>query len=260
MANLQELSTVGKKEEEDARNALKIEAENRVKLAERTISDAQELKDMLFAIEEDYKRKLDLLKDQEDQEEDEREDERFKKAMERVDQVQGIMNSLAQIRQQEMVAEQNDLDKQLERGIISEEEYEKQSAKIEKEALKREKRNAKFQILVDTAQAIAGAIVAGSRVGFPANLGAILSGIAAVVAGIAQAKAVMNKVPGGGGGGDDVSVPEISVGGIGGTIPNMEAITPTGENGLQPVQAYVVENDISNAQALQEELDIQATL
>ena len=260
MANLQELSTVGKKEEEDARNALKIEAENRVKLAERTISDEQELKDMLIAIEADYQRKLDLLKEEEAKKDKEISDAKFEQANKRVDQAQDIMNSLAQIRQQEMVAEQNALDKQLERGIISEEEYEKKSAKIEKEALKREKRNAKFQILIDTAQGIAAAIKAGAGVPFPANLGAILSGIAAVVAGIAQAKAVMNKVPGGGGGDDDVSVSEISVGGIGGTIPNMEAITPTGENGLQPVQAYVVENDISNAQALQEELDIQATL
>ena len=50
------------------------------------------------------------------------------------------------------------------------------------------------------------------------------------------------------------------VGGIGGNlIPNMNAITPP-DTGIQPVQAFVVENDISNAQALQEELDIQATL
>jgi len=34
----------------------------------------------------------------------------------------------------------------------------------------------------------------------------------------------------------------------------------TGGQEVEPVQAYVVENDISDAQALQEELDIQATL
>ena len=49
------------------------------------------------------------------------------------------------------------------------------------------------------------------------------------------------------------------MGGIGGTIPNIGAIT-TPETNMQPVQAFVVENDISDAQALQEELDIQATL
>jgi hypothetical protein len=50
------------------------------------------------------------------------------------------------------------------------------------------------------------------------------------------------------------------LGGVGGTIPNMETIIPAGANGIQPVQAYVVETDISDSQALQEELDIQATL
>jgi hypothetical protein len=50
------------------------------------------------------------------------------------------------------------------------------------------------------------------------------------------------------------------MGGIGGTIPNLENITGTATGEQQPVQAFVVETDISNAQALQEELDIQATL
>ena len=37
------------------------------------------------------------------------------------------------------------------------------------------------------------------------------------------------------------------------------SVTPN-QSGMQPVQAYVVENDISNSQALQEELEIQSTL
>ena len=53
---------------------------------------------------------------------------------------------------------------------------------------------------------------------------------------------------------------ETDVGGISGMIPNLENITGVGTGEMQPVQAFVVENDISNAQALQEELDIQATL
>ena len=53
---------------------------------------------------------------------------------------------------------------------------------------------------------------------------------------------------------------ETDIGGISGMIPNFENITGVGTGEMQPVQAFVVENDISNAQALQEELDIQATL
>ena len=54
-----------------------------------------------------------------------------------------------------------------------------------------------------------------------------------------------------------VDIPQ--TGGIGGLIPNIDAISPP-DISQQPVQAFVVENDISNSQALQEELEIQATL
>ena len=47
---------------------------------------------------------------------------------------------------------------------------------------------------------------------------------------------------------------------VGDMLPNMEEIAGPTLGEPQPVQAYVVENDISNAQALQEELDIQSTL
>ena len=53
---------------------------------------------------------------------------------------------------------------------------------------------------------------------------------------------------------------ETDISGISGMIPNFENITGVGTGEMQPVQAFVVENDISNAQALQEELDIQSTL
>ena len=68
------------------------------------------------------------------------------------------------------------------------------------------------------------------------------------------------KLPGDDGSTETGPTPAIpQPGGIGGLIPNMGAITPP-DTAAQPVQAFVVENDISNAQALQEELDIQATL
>ena len=65
---------------------------------------------------------------------------------------------------------------------------------------------------------------------------------------------------GGGSIGSDI-IPTPSLGGIGGAslIPNIGGIGSAGL-GMPPVQAYVVENDISNSQALQEELEIQATL
>ena len=121
-------------------------------------------------------------------------------------------------------------------------------------------------ILIDTAKGVSGAIAAGAGLPFPLNLGAIATGVASVLAGIANAKAVLKKVGGGGGGGGDtsVSVPTEggAAGGLGGEslLPNMEAVDQPTLGAQQPTQAFVVESDISNAQALQQELDLQSTL
>jgi hypothetical protein len=118
-------------------------------------------------------------------------------------------------------------------------------------------------ILIDTAKGVSGAIAAGAGLPFPLNLGAIATGVASVLAGIANAKAVLGKVSGGGGGGGDtsVSVPTApATGGLGAQNVNMEAVEQPELGVQQPAQAYVVENDISNAQALQQELDLQSTL
>ena len=119
-------------------------------------------------------------------------------------------------------------------------------------------------ILIDTAKGISGAIAAGAGVPFPANLGAIATGVASVLAGIANAKGIFAKVGGGGNVDTPTSVDTGSAGagGMGALIPNIENIEqPTlGGTDQASIQAYVIENDISNAQALQQELDTQATL
>ncbi len=119
-------------------------------------------------------------------------------------------------------------------------------------------------ILIDTAKGVSGAIAAGAGLPFPLNLGAIATGVASVLAGIVNAKAVLKKVPGGGGGGGDtsVSVPTASVieGQGASSIPNLESIEQPTLGQPAPAQAFVVETDISNAQALQQELDLQSTL
>ena len=137
------------------------------------------------------------------------------------------------------------------------------------EGTKLAKATALANILINSAQGVSAAIKAGAGLPFPANLGAIASGVATVLSGIVSAKAIFKKAKsplGGGDGGGDIdsataSVPAAPSGiGGGGLIPNLESIEAEGLGEPQPVQAYVVENDISNAQALQQELDIQATL
>ena len=128
-------------------------------------------------------------------------------------------------------------------------------------------------ILIDTAKGVSGAIAAGAGLPFPLNLGAIATGVASVLAGIVNAKAVLKKVPGGGDGPDPQvnvstdsggggSAPSAPLGGIGPQVPNMQAVQQETADGgaAAPTQAYVVESDISNAQALQQELEQQATL
>jgi len=123
------------------------------------------------------------------------------------------------------------------------------------------KATALTSILIDTARGISGAIAAGAGLVFPANLGAIATGVASVLSGIAQAKAVFKKV----GGGGNLNTPDnvqtaVAEQGVGALTPNIEAIDQPQLGSPSPVQAFVVENEISNAQALQEELDLQATL
>jgi len=126
------------------------------------------------------------------------------------------------------------------------------------------KATALTQILINSAQAVSGAIKAGAGIPFPANLGAIATGVGAVLSGIASAKNIFKKAGGVDvGGTEDTSVrlEGGSMSALGGSlVPNMEGIQNVAVGETQPVQAFVVENDISNAQALQEELDIQATL
>ena len=131
------------------------------------------------------------------------------------------------------------------------------------------------QALINTYSAAAAALApppvgAGPIFGPIAAAGAVASGLKTVkdimsVAlpegdmGMAASPSVSS--PSGGGGISSDIIPTPSLGGIGGAslIPNIGDIGSAGL-GMPPVQAYVVENDISNSQALQEELETQATL
>ena len=137
------------------------------------------------------------------------------------------------------------------------------------EGTKAAKAAAMASILLNTGVAIVGAIKSAQSMPFPLNLGAIATGVGAVLTGIASAKSLLSKVPGGGPDIPEPDVPDVSdsgedagSGGMGAfETPNLEGINqPTVGGGGSNIQAFVVENDISNAQALQEELDIQATL
>ena len=111
------------------------------------------------------------------------------------------------------------------------------------------------QALMDTYAGANKALAQGGIFGFVSAAGIVVAGLANV------AKIKSTNPETGAGGSDDASVPDSSPSGlIGNLIPNMSAITPPELGEPAPVQAYVVENDISNAQALQDQLEIQSTL
>ena len=122
------------------------------------------------------------------------------------------------------------------------------------------------QALINTYQGATKALAQGGIFGAIGAAGVVAAGMASIK------QIVSTKLPGAEGGGgaaaaaptpsipEAASVEELAEGFTLGS-PNIEAIDqPTLGGGTQPAQAYVVENDISNAQALQQELDLQATL
>ena len=110
------------------------------------------------------------------------------------------------------------------------------------------------QIAYDTGKAISGAIAQAQSVPFPANLGAIATGVTAVISGIASAiKAVQSApaVKGAGGGGGSPSMP---------SVPNVQPAfnlygnanqfnsTRQGRSEEMLVRAYVSETEITSTQ------------
>jgi len=129
-----------------------------------------------------------------------------------------------------------------------------------KEAVALQKTLAIAQIAIDTAKAIVGAIAQAQSVPYPGNLVAIATGVAAVVAGIASAVSTLNSanVPGGGSA-PPPAAPQVA------TAPAIQQATAgTTELGgaeqaqLAPIQAYVVETEVTGNQNNINQIESQA--
>ena len=186
-------------------------------------------------------------------------EEQKKRNEETIDNALSMMDSILSLTKTSSDKEMKELDKKLKKGVITEENYNRQLLVIQREQLKKEKKAAMLQIGVDTAKGISSAVAAGAGLVFPANLAAITTGIAAVLAGVAQASSVLGQSVeavdnatsdiGGGGGGGNLS----------GDAPSIPTFGAIGTD-APPIQAFVVESDVSDAQALQNELNLQSTL
>ena len=121
------------------------------------------------------------------------------------------------------------------------------------------------QIAIDTAVAITGAIAQAQSVPYPGNLVAIATGVAAVVAGIASAVTTLNtaNIPGG-----SASAPPNASAAIAGAAaaPSFNPVTTnttelggTEQAELAPIQAFVVETQITGSQENVNQIEGQAT-
>ena len=124
-----------------------------------------------------------------------------------------------------------------------------------------EKAVAIAQIAIDTAKAISGAVAVGATTGpFPANIPAILLGIAAVLSCVAQANKIIN-----------APAVDVSSGGIsdsGGlnddiikenTPPNTDQFNTGSTQITPPTKVYVLEQDITDTQGMVAKIKQQAT-
>ena len=119
------------------------------------------------------------------------------------------------------------------------------------------------QIAIDTAVAVSGAIRQAQTVGYPANIAAIASGVASVLAAVGQATAILNKakVPG-----PSATVPTVSTptGGAPSTSAVSTNTTQIADQTIQqaelaPIQAFVVETEITGSQGNVSQIQQQAT-
>ena len=130
-----------------------------------------------------------------------------------------------------------------------------------KQAVAIQKTLAIAQIAIDTATAITGAIAQAQKTGpFPANIAAIATGVAAVIAGISSAVATLNTANVPGGSASAPTPPQIT------SAPAIQPVTTnTTELGgaeqaqLAPIQAYVVETEVTGNQNNVNQIESQAT-
>jgi len=129
-----------------------------------------------------------------------------------------------------------------------------------KEAVALQKTLAVAQIAIDTAKAIVGAIAQAQSVPYPGNLVAIATGVAAVVAGIASAVTTLNSADVGGASAAQPQAPQVT------SAPAVQQATAgTTELGgveqaqLAPIQAFVVETEVTGNQNNVNQIESQAT-
>jgi len=201
------------------------------------LEEAQE--QALFEIKERYRQQEKDAKDKQKEIDEQRQQEAIAVAKKGAQDLLNAAESLANF--------------QSERDLKRAQEKVARGERLTEAEIKRLKRQEKInkafalaQIAADTARGIAGAIAAGAGIPFPLNLGAIASGIAAVISGGVQAAQVL---------GESVEIPDVaSVSQDNSSSDNTNNVPEINDASFgstllnQPGQVYVVESDITDTQ------------
>jgi hypothetical protein len=129
-----------------------------------------------------------------------------------------------------------------------------------KEAVALQKTLAVAQIAIDTAKAIVGAIAQAQSVPYPGNLVAIATGVAAVVAGIDSAVTTLNSADVGGATAPPPPSPStVSAPAIQQATSGTTELGGVDQANLAPIQAFVVETEVTGNQNNVNQIESQAT-
>jgi len=128
-----------------------------------------------------------------------------------------------------------------------------------KQAVALQKTLAVAQIAIDTAKAIVGAIAQAQSVPYPGNLVAIATGVAAVVAGIASAVTTLNSADVGGASAPPPPAPQtVSAPAIQQATSGTTELGGVDQANLAPIQAFVVETEVTGNQNNVNQIESQA--
>jgi hypothetical protein len=151
-------------------------------------------------------------------------------------------------------------DKEIKRIQDKQAAGEKLTKAEEKRLIKAEKTKRKIalaEIAIDTARAIAGAVASGASVGFPANIPAIIAGVASVLANVATAANIIGEpLPDVSSGGGSTSAGEIQETN---TAPTINPVSEGSTLLNEPTKVVVTEQDITNAQTSVSVIEQEAT-
>jgi len=138
------------------------------------------------------------------------------------------------------------------------------SGEQSKEAVVLQKAIAVAQIAIDTAKAVSGAIAQAQSVPYPANLVAIATGVAAVIGGIASAVTTLNSAPIGGATAPapkdaNAAIASAQAPSVAQVSTSTTELAGAQQAQLAPIQAFVVETEVTGNQNNINQIESQAT-